>query len=170
MTQAIGKQAAKLTFGESAKSAAAGAGAAAVATHDRVVSSAGNALGGQKMIVSEFIVCMLILGIRPLVGQTTGAGDWIRKGGACSLLFLILGVAGSGGARASKIAAAFGGLITLALLISDRAVFGQLTAFLGGQDDNPSETGDAGAAEADADAAEFDEEAARAQAAEEEGE
>lgn len=98
----------------------------------RLLPAGGGAFFGQKVIVAEFVACMVLIAITPLVTATVDTVAWLKRGAACSGLFLVLALVGTGGPRASRIAAAFGGLVTLGLLITDRAVFGQIVALLGG--------------------------------------
>jgi hypothetical protein len=92
----------------------------------------GQSLGGNKVIVAEFIACMVLVGLAPIVGTTTSAGAWLKKGAAVTGLFLVLSLVASGGPRSSKIAAAFGGLCTLALLINSHEIFAAIIGLLGG--------------------------------------
>lgn len=108
-------------------------------------------LGGSKVLVAEFIACMVLVGVQPILGQTTEAAAWLKKGAAITGLFLVLSLVASGGPRASKISAAFGGLVTLALLINSRDVLNGVIALLGGdggsEDIGADDLGAAGEAE-----------------------
>jgi hypothetical protein len=79
---------------------------------------------GQRLLVVEFIACALILGFSPLTSKhrEDTPGSFMKRGTAICALFLVLGLVGSGGPRAAKASAAFGGLVTLALLLSDADV------------------------------------------------
>lgn len=88
-------------------------------------------LGGHKVIVAEFLAAMVLIALTPIVGGAFDATLWLKRSAACSGLFLVLSLIAAGGVRASRIAAAFGGLVLLGLLISERVVFGQITALLG---------------------------------------
>lgn len=92
----------------------------------------GTGLGGNKVLVAEFIACMVLVGLGPIVGTTTDGVAWLKKGAAVTGLFLVLALVATGGPRSSKIAAAFGGLCTLALLINSHEIFGAIIGLLGG--------------------------------------
>lgn len=93
---------------------------------------AGGGLGsGSKVLVAEFIACMVLYGLGPLLGQVDSPGAWLKKGAAVTGLFLVLALIASGGPKAARIAAAFGGLCTLALAINDRELFGAIVNLLG---------------------------------------
>lgn len=88
-------------------------------------------IGGNRVLVAEFIACMIVVGLGPLLNQTDSAAAWLKKGAAVTGVFAVLSLIASGGARASRICAAFGGLITLGLLINDRALFTRIVDLLG---------------------------------------
>ncbi len=89
-------------------------------------------LGGNKVLVAEIIACMVQVGVQPILGTATEPAPWLKKGAAVTGLFLVLSLVASGGPRASKISAAFGGLVTLALLINSRDVLNGAIGLLGG--------------------------------------
>lgn len=91
---------------------------------------AGGRWGGQRLLVAEFIACMALIGLAPVVGQTSEPRPWITKAGATTALFFILALAGSGGPRAAKISAAFGGLVTFAVLIASKDLFAAIVALV----------------------------------------
>lgn len=103
-------------------------------------------LGGNRVLVAEFIACMVLVGVQPILGTTTDAAGWLKKGAAVTGLFLVLSLVASGGPRASKISAAFGGLVTLALLINSRDVLNGVIALLGGGGGGDLDEEDLGAA------------------------
>jgi hypothetical protein len=86
----------------------------------------------RKLLVGEYIVCMIILAFSPLTNKhgTDGAVKWMKRGTAMSVVFLLLGIVSSGGPRAEKVAAAFGGLITIALAMNDRDIFATMATRL----------------------------------------
>lgn len=88
----------------------------------------------RKILVAEYIVCMIILAFSPLTDKhgTDGAVKWMKRGTAMSVVFLLLGIVSSGGPRAEKVSAAFGGLLTLALVMNDRDVFATMATRLTG--------------------------------------
>lgn len=89
-------------------------------------------LGGNRVLVAEFVACMVVVGLGPLLNQTDSAAAWLKKGAAVTGVFMVLSLIASGGARASRICAAFGGLVTLGLLVNDRALFTRIVDLLGG--------------------------------------
>jgi hypothetical protein len=103
---------------------------------------------GRRALVAEFVVCMLIIGFAPLTDKhkTDGALAAMKRSTATCILFLILGLASSIGPRAARAAAGFGGLATLALLVSDRDIFaGMASALANPQNAAPGISSGAGA-------------------------
>lgn len=78
-----------------------------------------------RVLIMEFVICMIILALYPIQGDKNELkpGAWMKKGSAMCGLFLILGLIGSGGRGAAKVSAAFGGIVTLTLLVNERSVF-----------------------------------------------
>jgi hypothetical protein len=77
--------------------------------------------GTHRLIVTEYILALVLIGITPVVmrkpgqdGQLYVPNDFVRLS-AVSLLFFILALMASG-QRAGKVAAAFGGLVVLGTL------------------------------------------------------
>jgi hypothetical protein len=95
----------------------------------------------RKLLVAEYIVCMIILAFSPLTDKhgSDTAVKWMKRGTAMSVVFLLLGIISSGGERAEKVAAGFGGLVTLALLMNDRDIFAMMATRLTGA--GPTSTG-----------------------------
>ncbi len=92
----------------------------------------------RRILIAEFIVCVMLLGLSPLaVGRhEVGPVRFMKRGSATCALFVILGLISSGGRGAAKAAAAFGGLVTLVLLIDQRSAFGKLASILNASDDD----------------------------------
>jgi hypothetical protein len=90
--------------------------------------------GARKILVAEYIVCMIILAFSPLTDRhgTDSVVTWMKRGTAMSVVFLLLGIVSSGGPRAEKMAAAFGGLIAIGLAMNDRDVFATMATRLAG--------------------------------------
>lgn len=99
----------------------------------------------RRVLVAEYIVCMIILAFSPLTDKhgTDGAVKWMKRGTAMSVVFLLLGIVSSGGPRAEKVAAAAGGLITIALAMNDRDIFATMATRLSGSA-SPSTATDTG--------------------------
>lgn len=85
-----------------------------------------------KLVLAEFVICMVILVLSPLTskGQKDidkgGAIDMTLKASALAFVFFILALVSAGGRSASRIAAGFGGIITLGYVVSQGDVFGQI--------------------------------------------
>lgn len=84
-----------------------------------LVKGAGRSIGSQGALVAEFLACMLILLLSPL-GKDVSAKDFMRKGTAVSLLFIVLAMIGSAGPGARRAVTAFGGLLTLVVFLDQR--------------------------------------------------
>lgn len=85
----------------------------------------------RRVLLAEFAACMVILAFSPLTGSMPSAGAFMKRASATMGLFFLLGLLATAGRGASRAAAAFGGLITLVLLISDRSIFVALAKKLG---------------------------------------
>lgn len=105
-----------------------------------------------KLVLAEFVACMVILALSPLSSGGTndltkkGSVDMMLKATALSFIFFILALVAAGGQTASKIAATFGGVITLGYLVSNGDVFGQIAKLFGGAREGvagPAKTGGA---------------------------
>lgn len=123
---------------------AVGAGAGAViggaggalkgrsAKKDWKAAGRGDGGGSRRALLAEFTVCILILALSPLArgeGETKPK-DWMKRGSAMCGVFILLGMVSGIGPRAARVSVAIGGLITLALLVDQREVFGVLTTKL----------------------------------------
>lgn len=96
----------------------------------------------RRALIAEFVICIILLALSPLAKPQgdLSAKKWMTKGSAMCLLFIILGLIGATGPRTQKVTAAFGALVTIALLIDQRSIFGVLVNSLGNasKDDTPS--------------------------------
>lgn len=102
--------------------------------------------GSQRLLMAEFIVCVLLLGLHPLArpeGEVS-AKAWMKRGTAVCFLFVMLGMAGSVGPKSQRAATMFGGLVAIVLLIDQRSAFGVLVKKLNAPPAPPPE-GPAGA-------------------------
>lgn len=121
-------------IGGAAGAAVGGVGGLAGAVREdkaaRVDSAARSAL------VAEFLLCMVVVGLSPLTDKHRDepAGAWMKRATALMGVFLVLGLIGSAGRGAARAATGFGGLLTLALLISERSMFTMIAAKFGGAD------------------------------------
>jgi len=118
-------------IGAGAGAALGGAGGAVKAhTSKRAAKAAKRAALGpaRQLLTAEFVICVAILAFSPLTDKHKSEGPqaFLRRGAAICALFFILGLISSGGRGATKVAAGFGGLVTLTLLVSSRDVFAVL--------------------------------------------
>lgn len=100
----------------------------------------------RRVLIAEFIVCVIMLGLSPLA---KGAGEmgpvrFMKRGSATCGLFIILGLISSGGRGAARAASAFGGLIVIVLLVDQREAFGSLATLLTADDEGDAEKASAG--------------------------
>lgn len=117
--------------GAGAGAAIGGAGGAAKAHFSKRDAKRARraALGpARQLLTAEFVICVAILAFSPLTDKHKSEGPqaFLRRGAAICALFFILGLVSSGGRGATKVAAGFGGLVTLTLLVSSRDVFAVL--------------------------------------------
>lgn len=97
---------------------------------------------GRQILVTEFIACVIVLALSPLTDKhkTDTPGDWMKRASGISALFVLLGLIGATGDRAAKAASAFGGLVLVVLLVTDRDIFTVIAKRFGG----PTPDGPAG--------------------------
>lgn len=95
-----------------------------------VGKSTGSGLGSRSVLLAEFVVCFLILALSPL-SKDVKANEWMKKASAVSLLFMILALVGSAGGKSARAVGAFGALVTVALLVDQRGVFGIMVSKFG---------------------------------------
>lgn len=81
--------------------------------------------GAKQVLVLEFVLSIVILAFGPLTDRhkTEGPGEFMKRGSALCALFLILALIGAGGPRAARVAAGFGGIVCVSLLVSNRSIF-----------------------------------------------
>lgn len=114
---------------ERASDAAGGAGLGQLLNRSPSLPEvSGRATGARRLLVAEFVVCMVVLAFYPLTGKSSTASAFMKRGSAIMGLFFVLGLVATAGRTASRAAAGFGGLVTLVLLISDRSIFTALAA------------------------------------------
>jgi hypothetical protein len=107
--------------------------------------SHGRRAAPRQLLVAEFIVCMVILALSPVTDKhkDEGAQAFLRRAAAICALFFLLALLSAGGRGPARVAAAFGGLVTLALLVSNRSIFVFLAEkFNSGRDGPPGPPGD----------------------------
>lgn len=91
-------------------------------------------LGARRAIVAEFMVCMVVVALSPLTDRKANEGPvvFMRRMTAVMALFFILGLISAAGRGASQFAAGFGGLVTVALVLSNRDLFTKLSTLFEG--------------------------------------
>jgi hypothetical protein len=100
----------------------------------------------RRMLIAEFIVCVIMLGLSPLAKGSGEMGPvrFMKRGSATCALFIILGLVSSGGRGAARAASAFGALIVVVLLVDQREAFGSLATLLTADDEGDAEKAGAG--------------------------
>lgn len=88
-----------------------------------------------KALVAEFVVCMAVLILTPLVnkGADVTVSKFMKKASATAGVFVVLGFVSAIGDTPRKAAQGIGFLVTLTVLINERSVFGQLVQAVGGK-------------------------------------
>lgn len=89
--------------------------------------------GARRIIVAEFLLCMVVAALSPLTDEkkTEGATAHMKRLTAIMGLFFIIGLVSTGGRGAAKFAAGFGGLVTVALVVSNRNLFMKIGDLMG---------------------------------------
>jgi hypothetical protein len=107
--------------------AGVGAGVGGVAggvSAKRAKDAARSYSNAHRLLVAEFVICIIVLAFTPLTAtEPIAAKDWMKRGTAMCGLFLVLGLMGAGSAAMARVSAAFGGLVTVALLVDQRSIF-----------------------------------------------
>jgi hypothetical protein len=115
-TQAARKNAAKAPSGRSVK---APSGPSAPGRAARLLTRT----GGQRLLVGEFVACLVILGLGTLLTPPKSTSDggisrmMVKASGLCGV-FLLLGLLSSAGGKSAKAAGALGALITAGYVVS----------------------------------------------------
>ena len=99
----------------------------------------GRKTDARRLLLTEFIVCVAVLGFGTLVPAPKGSKDegmshLLVKGTALSLLFFVLALVGSSGAKAGRAASGIGGLVTAAYLLTSSDAYNiasWITSFYG---------------------------------------
>lgn len=91
--------------------------------------------GARKLIVAEFMLCMIIAALSPLTDRKRDEtpAAMMKRLTAIMAAFLFLGLLSAAGRGASRFAAGFGGLITIALAASNRDLFVKIGNLFGAQ-------------------------------------
>jgi uncharacterized membrane protein len=82
-------------------------------------------LGARRLVVAEFLICMIVIALSPLTDKHKDESPitFMRRMTATMALFLILGLLSGAGPGAGKVAAGFGGLVSVAVALSNRDLF-----------------------------------------------
>lgn len=90
--------------------------------------------GGNKALVAELVVCMVLLILSPLIakGGDITASKFMKKGSATLGVFIVLGIISTTGQTGKKVASGLGLLMTLTVLLNERSVFATITAAVTG--------------------------------------
>jgi hypothetical protein len=80
---------------------------------------------GQKLLLAEFIVSAVIIALSPMTDRHKADSPTkvMKRSTAIAALYLVLALLSTGGKGATRVAGAFGGLVTIALLVSERDLF-----------------------------------------------
>lgn len=89
--------------------------------------------GARRVVVAEFVVCVVIAALSPLTDRRREEppSAFMRRMAAIMGVFFILALMSAGGRGLAKFAAGLGGLITVALLVSERSVFTTIGGIFG---------------------------------------
>lgn len=89
---------------------------------------------GHRALVAEFVICMAILALSPMVdkGGDITTSKFMKKASATAAVFIILGFIASAGDTARKAANGLGLLMTMTVLLNERSIFGQLVKAVNG--------------------------------------
>lgn len=96
----------------------------------------------RRVLVAEFAACMAVLAFSPLTDRHAeeSPAAFMKRASAVMGVFFVLGLIASGGRGASRAAAGFGALVTVALLVSQRSLFVVLARKVGtGAGEKPEE-------------------------------
>lgn len=109
-------------------------------------ANAGSGFNGKKLLITEFMICIVILALSPLTDKhkEEGPGAFMKRGSAVCALFLILSLIASASNGAAKVASAFGGIVCVSLLVSNRDIFVVLAEKFNAKDDKTVDQGDDG--------------------------
>lgn len=96
--------------------------------------------GSRRVIIAEFAICIVIAALSPLTDRkrTEPPGAFMKRMSAIMGVFLILALVSAMGRTASRLSAGLGGLITVALVVSERDVFLTLAKMFGSTNDKPA--------------------------------
>jgi hypothetical protein len=89
---------------------------------------------GRRALVAEFVICMALLGLSPMVdkGGDITTSKFMKKASATAAVFIVLGFISSAGDTARKVANGLGLLMTLTVLLNERSAFGALVKAVNG--------------------------------------
>jgi hypothetical protein len=90
----------------------------------------------QRLLVAEFLACILLVTFGPLADARRGESPstWIKRSSSIFGVFFVLGLISTGGKSAAKAAAGFGGIVAVAMLVTNRGEFTAIGKSVGGPD------------------------------------
>lgn len=95
-----------------------------------------NIKGDRRLLVAEFVLCIVIVFLEPVAanksGKSTDFSKVMKQLLSVGAVFMVLGLISSGGTRLSRTAVALGGLITLTLLVGKQDELVYLSQALAG--------------------------------------
>lgn len=94
----------------------------------------------RRIIVVEFALCAVIVALSPLTDEKKDEkpGHWMKRMTAVMALFFLLGLVSAAGAGAARVAAGFGGIVTVVLAVSERNLFTKITEVFASDKDQPA--------------------------------
>lgn len=95
----------------------------------------------RRMLIAEFLVCVMMLALSPLAKKSGEMGPvrFMKRGSATCAFFIILGLISSAGRGAARASSMFGALVVLVLLVDQREAFGKLATILNATDDDDAD-------------------------------
>lgn len=126
-------------------------GARAKKAHKAEARAAAGTGGARRALVAEFAICLVVVALSPITSRKRDepAGPFMKRMTALLGVFFILGLISAGGRGMARAAAAFGGVITVALAVSERDLFTELARIFNNHEQKtvvdriaPAETGD----------------------------
>lgn len=115
---------------------AAGAAGGAKAKREWRAAMRADTAVPRKILVAEFVICALVVVFAPMSKTQDDPRRWMRQMTALFLLFAGLGAVTAAGKGAAKVSAAFGGVITLSMLLGQANFITRIAGIFGGTTGN----------------------------------
>ncbi len=95
----------------------------------------------RRIIVAEFALCAVIVALSPLTDEKKDEkpGHWMKRMTAVMALFFLLGLISAAGTGAARVAAGFGGIVTVALAVGERNLFTKIGEIFKSDKDSPAQ-------------------------------